>query len=354
MSLGARPPVAAMSTLGSMGIRFVSKAEIEAVQQKADEARAASQAAAAAQRKVEGEAKRQRVASGDASWVAPAVERRLKHKKKDKKEKREKKPKKHKHKHRQSGSESSSEEEEAAAAREGQPAAPPAEAPKSRDAAGLGFMNAAPAGFGAALVGRRAGAPAPAGPTADEAAAEAKAQARIARELNPYADAAKDSSQWTRDGVARFSHAANGGDGSGGGGSSGGGGGAPVGAAAVSRPAGTDGGASWRQKQLLRAVEHAQSSGGSLQAPALERHFRDTSETLPRQVADTSETLPRHVVEASSPTAANRRSASSGSGASSRCPRCAASSRSCSGGEEEEERARTRTCRRPQEMRGGW
>ncbi|EOD12582.1 hypothetical protein EMIHUDRAFT_213262 [Emiliania huxleyi CCMP1516] len=128
-----------MSALGSMGIRFVSKAEIEAVQQKADEARAASQKAAAAQRKVEGEAKRQRVASGDASWVAPA-------------------------------------EEEAAAAREGQPAAPPAEAPKSRDAAGLGFMNAAPAGFGAAL-------------------------ARIARELNPYADAAKDSSQWTRDGA---------------------------------------------------------------------------------------------------------------------------------------------------------
>jgi hypothetical protein len=252
-----------------MGIAFVSKEEIEAQRQAVDAARAARVKAAEEARRAEGARRKEKVATGETTWVAPALERRLQHKeKKEKKGKKERKKDKHKHKRMgersadqrvgsqaASGSDSSDDEMPAAASSVGGVSGG---APLDRDAAGLSFMmktSARPAG----AVSARAGAAA--SPVEDLAAAAdaARAKARLDRELNPYAAAGKDSSEWTRDGVACFSHASQSGATS------------SAHATPAVRAAETDGGASWKQKQLLRAVEHARNSGEALQEVCLTR-----------------------------------------------------------------------------------
>ena len=255
--------------LGTMGIKFVSKDEIEAQQKAFEAARAASEKVAEEARRAEGAKKKERVDTGESTWVAPALERRLnKHK--------EKKEKKHKHKRREraepgrGGSDSDSGDEPAVAAAAAQPGASSSGgdgrgAPVDRDSAGLSFMMKAAGRAGAFGTSSSVrGAAAAAAPSAEEAAAAteaARAKVRLARELNPYASGDKDSSAWTRDGVACFSHASLGG-------SSASSGAAPT---PATRAVGTDGGASWKQKQLLRAVEHARESGEALREVCLER-----------------------------------------------------------------------------------
>ena len=282
--------------LGAMGIKFVSKEELEAQRKQVEAARLAREKAEAEERRAHGERKKERLASGEAAWVAPALERRLKHREhredredreriehredREHKEKLSKKKTKKKEKHKQrhsdrhatdchtrdeSGSESSDSGELPPADGEVRGCGPSAVPKQSdRDAAGLGFMMqpAARSSGAKRLDGHRigdTGRSLETKPTADEAARE---RARLERELNPYASAGKDTSTWTRDGVACFSHVANGGDKS----SS-----SWAGAPPLRNPAGTDGGASWRDKQLLRAVEHARDAQQSLQQVCLDR-----------------------------------------------------------------------------------
>ena len=72
----------------------------------------------------------------------------------------------------------------------------------------------------------------------------------IARELNPYAREGVDSRLWSREGAAAAGEPVSAIP-AGGGGSDGG----------VARASGTDGGASWMEKKLKRAVEEAQEGG---------------------------------------------------------------------------------------------
>ena len=93
------------SSLG--GIRFVSKESLDAKKEAVKAAKAAKEAREAEERKARRAEAKAKAASGEAQWVAPAIERRLdgdkKSHKKEKKHKKEKhkskKHKKEKHKH---------------------------------------------------------------------------------------------------------------------------------------------------------------------------------------------------------------------------------------------------------------
>ena len=87
------------SSLG--GIRFVSKESLDAKKEAVKAAKAAKEAREAEERKARRAEAKAKAASGEAQWVAPAIERRLDgDKKSHKKEKKHKKEKHKKSKHR--------------------------------------------------------------------------------------------------------------------------------------------------------------------------------------------------------------------------------------------------------------
>ena len=267
------------------GIRFVSKSDIDEkkrLAREAQERREAAEREAAKERRRSAQAQ---VASGEAQWVAPALERRVGHGRHasvdddaDDGHRRKKKHKHKKHKHKKhhrthaeggavssEGSASSGDDDRGrakagaggaaidgnvgggdAAGREGAAHAAPT---ADRSAAGLDWMMRPPSKAGMTF----AAPPGPsvaAGTTDDSAAAADPAPTtRVARELNPYARDGVDSSQWSAKGAGLED--------------------APQ--AAAIRPTGTDGGQSWQAKKLRRAVEEAESSGRTLEAVCLER-----------------------------------------------------------------------------------
>ena len=215
-------------------------------------------------------------ASGEAGWIAPGLERRLKPKhKKEKKEKKEKKKKSKHSSHRKegapaptgaaSGSDSSSDDDDdegtggggsatgaVGAAGGEEAAAPPAIAPagaggtKARAAAGLDWMMRPPP-----RVDAKGEEVAPAPPPQDAAAVEAvaAAHARITRELNPYAAEGREVNEWP--------HATHGEAGT---------------AATAARGRGLgDGGQSFLLKKMSRAVEEAEQNARPLDEVCHER-----------------------------------------------------------------------------------
>ncbi|KAL1525720.1 hypothetical protein AB1Y20_020564 [Prymnesium parvum] len=253
------------------GIRFVSKAELDERKEKAREAREAREAAALEEARERRQELRDKLKSGEGTWVAPAVERRLKGEekagekaerkhKKEHKHKRHKREKGEKHRHHRrehaqeegSHSDSSSNDEPndrahtpaAPSADGGEGAAPPpapsVTASAARSAAGLDWMLRAPP---------RAKAPA-AEPSAaaDEEHAPAQVSKRVALELNPYAKDGLEVNEWKKpDGAVTDQALAN------------------------LFVKGTDGGRSFLLKKMQRAVEEAMSTNTSLEQVCLDR-----------------------------------------------------------------------------------
>ena len=294
------------------GIKFVSKSELEERKIAAKEAQAAREERERVEAKARRREVKERAASGEAAWLAPALERRLggeadpdsesrdhhrhhqskKKKKKDhhrshRDDERAPKKKKHRHKHHRSGGgseaapgssgeSSTSDDDERDVA--GAPAAsastgdapPPAgdtfadggsgdRGMSDRGARGLDFMLRPPPGADAGEdIFGSAGPSAPARPpaAAEPPAGEASVTVRSAKELNPYARDGVDSAQWSREGAGLA--------------------GSEVGVAQRLRAAGSDGGASWEYKRILRAVEESAASGRPLAEVCVER-FGDLS-----------------------------------------------------------------------------
>ena len=251
------------------GIRFVSKNDIDAKKEAVKAAKEARELEAKEEAKARRAETQVKQHTGEAGWIAPALERRLqgkaseepmphrkekhkkgKHKKdKHKKEKGETHKKKHKSErsgasepatHAGSDSDSSTDNE----GRGGRPGSPPdvrtsgvpATAGASRAAAGLDWMQRPPPKTGSAF-GASGAREAPAAPAPE---AEPSISKRVALELNPYARDGVELNDWKPpdDGVARPT--------------------AP-------KVAGTDGGRSWQIKKMQRVVQEAQDKGLTLE-----------------------------------------------------------------------------------------